>query len=297
MMVGLYALDSALLDDVAKLMTKTIIQLERSVFLVKLYNTIGSFYLAEALEYIQSWNKAMPSNPTGICGPIEQLPLVALLVNSLELNLLNCHFLRMNEWVVGGKEIDKSHSLSFAKADSDLLLNLIRKDLRMPVENIHFPSVFGLSGFMDSFRQFTCMVIQGGQGEVKHWAFNNLPKRVAPYLEEPPTPEVYRKQSTRIMDMHPMTIIKNARTSGGGVVSNVPIQALSVGHVETWLSKRVSIWHAGLHDNQFGMRLTAFLISKVIMDSAVLMSLLADHSDVIFNCYRPGLGVCDAGMH
>jgi glucosamine-6-phosphate deaminase len=59
-----------------------------------------------------------------------------------------------------------------------------------------------------------------------------------------------------------MTIIQNARTSGGGVVSNVPSQAISVGPVETWKSEKVSIWQAGMHDNPFGMRLTAFMISK-----------------------------------
>ena len=293
-------LDTALLNDVAKLTAKDVAQLERPGFKVRFYETLESFYLAEALEYITAWKKATDSQPAGICGPIgptEQLPLVAMLVNSLELNLKHCHFWGMDEWVADGKEIESTHPLSFAKADSDLMLNRIREDLRMPKENIHFPSVAGLDEYTQSFREVSCEVMQGGQGEVKHWAFNDPPKRVAPYLEEPPTPEEYRKQSARIVNLHPMTIIQNARTSGGGVVSNVPLQALSVGPVETWLSKRVSIWHAGMHDNPFGQRLTAFMISKGITDSAVPMSLLADHPDVIFNYYRPGLGVCDAEMH
>jgi glucosamine-6-phosphate deaminase len=94
-----------------------------------------------------------------------------------------------------------------------------------------------------------------------------------------------------------MTIIQNARTSGGGVVSNVPSQAITVGPVETWKSDRVSIWHAGMHDNPFGLRLTTLMISKGIADSSVPMSLLADHPDVCFSFYRPGIGVCEAEMH
>ena len=88
-----------------------------------------------------------------------------------------------------------------------------------------------------------------------------------------------------------------ARTSGGGVVSNVPSHAITVGPVETWKSERVSIWHAGTHDNPFGMRLTALMISKKIADSAVPMSLLADHPDVSFSFYRPAIGSCEAEMH
>ena len=67
---------------------------------------------------------------------------------------------------------------------------------------------------------------------------------------------------TRLVDLHPLTIAQNARTSGGGNVSLVPTQALTVGPVETWKAEKVSIWHAGMHDNPFGQRLTTLMISK-----------------------------------
>ena len=59
-----------------------------------------------------------------------------------------------------------------------------------------------------------------------------------------------------------MTIIQNARTSGGGHVTMVPTQAATVGPVETWKAEKVSIWQAGAHDNPFGMRLTTLMIAK-----------------------------------
>ena len=132
--------------------------------------------------------------------------------------------------------------------------------------------------------------MQGGQGEVKHWAFNDPPRREGQYKDEPPPPAEYRKLTTRVTDLHPMTIIQNARTSGGGQVSLVPTQAATVGPVETWKAEKVSIWQAGMHDNPFGMRLTALMISKRLPDAAVPMSLLADHPNVQFNFYRPGIG-------
>ena len=93
-----------------------------------------------------------------------------------------------------------------------------------------------------------------------------------------------------------MTVIQNARTSGGGYVAGVPTQACSVGPVETWKADRVSIWQAGMHDNPFGMRLTAWMISKRLPDSSVPMSLLADHPNVHFHYYRPGLGQVEVHM-
>jgi glucosamine-6-phosphate deaminase len=94
-----------------------------------------------------------------------------------------------------------------------------------------------------------------------------------------------------------MTLMQNARTSGGGVVQNVPDRAISVGPVETWRAEKVSIWHAGQHDNPFGQRLTTLMISKGIADTSVPMSLLADHPNVQFNFLRSGIGTTEAEMH
>jgi len=140
-------------------------------------------------------------------------------------------------------------------------------------------------------------VAPGGQGEVKHWAFNDPPKREGRYQDRPPPPEEYRRLATRVTDLHPMTVIQNARTSGGGQVSLVPTQAATVGPVETWKAEKVSIWQAGTHDNPFGMRLTSLMVAKRIPDASVPMSLLAEHPDVQFNFYRPGVGVVETRMH
>ena len=292
-------LDREILDDAARLSAEDLLQLARPGFAVKFYDTLEDFYLAEALEYITAWKQASEDSPAGICGPIgptEQLPLVARLVNELEIDLRHAHFWAMDEWVIDGKAVPVSHPLSFEKADRDLCFNRIRPELRMPEENMHFPST-DLEDYLASWQKARCVVMQGGQGEVKHWAFNDPPRRTGGYRDNPPPPEEYRRLSTRIVDLHPITLIQNARTSGGGVVQNVPSQAFSVGPLETWKAEKVSIWQAGMHDNPFGMRLTSLMISKRIPDSAVPMSLLADHPNVQFNFYRPGIGVCDAEMH
>lgn len=292
-------LDREILDDAARLTEKTLGALRRPGFDIRFYDTIEDFFLAEALEYITAWQQATPDRPAGICGPIgptEQLPLVARLVNTLGIDLSHAHFWGMDEWVVDGREVGLDHPLGFAGADMALCFDRIRPELRMPKENLHFPSA-DPAEYIASWDQARCVVMQGGQGEIKHWAFNDPVKREGAYVDAPPSPEEYRRLSTRKVDLHPMTLIQNARTSGGGVVQNVPTQALTVGPVQTWQSEKVSIWHQGVHDNPFGMRLTALMISKHIPDSSVPMSLLADHPNVQFNYLRPALGSCEVEMH
>jgi glucosamine-6-phosphate deaminase len=292
-------LDREILDDAARLTPEDILHLSRPGFKVVFYDTLEDFYLAEALEYITAWRQATASEPAGICGPIgptEQLPLVARLVNALEIDLRYAHFWAMDEWVIREKEVPTTHALSFERADRELCFDRIRPELRMPETNLHFPKA-DLTEYLASWEQARCAIMQGGQGEVKHWAFNDPVRREGMYKDSPPTPEEYRKLTARIVDLHPITLIQNARTSGGGVVQNVPSRALTVGPVETWQAEKVSIWQAGGHDNPFGMRLTALMISKQMPDSAVPMSLLADHPNVQFNYYRHGLGTCEAEMH
>jgi glucosamine-6-phosphate deaminase len=292
-------LDKEILDDASLLTEKDILQLSRPGFKVRMYDTLEEFFLAEALEYINAWQQATENEPAGICGPIgptEQLPLVAQLVNELDISLKNCHFWGMDEWVVDGKEVSMDFPLGFAKADMELCFDRIRPELLMPNKNLHFPAA-NTSDYIESWNLARCICMQGGQGEVKHWAFNDPPKREGIYTDDPPPPEIYRKLGTRITDLHPLTLMQNARTSGGGAVQNVPYQAVTVGPVETWKAEKVSIWHPGHHDNPFGMRLTALMISKNISDTSVPMSLLADHPDVQFSYFRGGLGSCQVEMH
>jgi glucosamine-6-phosphate deaminase len=292
-------LDQEILNDAARLSADDLLGLARDGFEVEFFDTLEEFYLAEALEYIMAWRVASDDEPAGICGPIgptEQLPLVARMVNELGLNLRNCHFWGMDEWVVDGREAPLDFSLSFERADRELCFDRIRPELRMPEQNLHFPKVDD-DTYARAFDDVRCLLMQGGQGEVKHWAFNDPVKRAGDYVDSPPTPEQYRQLGTRVVELHPMTIIQNARTSGGGVVTNVPTQAITVGPVETWKAEKVSIWQAGGHDNPFGMRLTTLMISQRIPDSSVPMSLLADHPHVRFNFFRGGIGSCDAQMH
>ena len=293
-------LDGDLIDEAAALTPEALLALSRPGFQVVFYETLEDFYCAQALEYITTWRQSTADNPTGICGPIgptEQLPLVARIVNELGLKLQDSHFWGMDEWIIDGKAPGVHHPLSFERCDRGMCFDRTRPELAMPEENLHFPDET-LEPYRRSwYAGVRCLVMQGGQGDVKHWAFNDPFPRTGDHAEAPPSAAEYRRLATRVVDLHPITIAQNARTSGGGNVSLVPTKAVTVGPVETWLADKVSIWQAGVHDNPFGQRLTALMVSKRIIDTAVPMSLLADHPNVQFNYYRKGLGRCAIEMH
>lgn len=292
-------LDAELISDAASLTARDLEQLARPGFRIVFYDTLEQFFLAEALEYIAAWRRSTADNPVGVCGPIgptEQLPLVAQLVNDLEIPLKHAHFWGMDEWVINGREAPEDHLLSFARTDRELCFDRIHRKLAMPKRNMHFPKSKP-GAYEASWQQVRCAVMQGGQGEVKHWAFNDPVRREGRHAEAPPTAKEFRELATRVVELHPLTLIQNARTSAGGNIPLVPTHAVTVGPKETWMAEKVSIWHPGHHDNQLGIRLTAFMISKRIVDTSVPMSLLAEHPNVQFNYYRGGITSCATDMH
>jgi glucosamine-6-phosphate deaminase len=292
-------LDSEILRDAARLTPAGMKAMSREGFRVVFYDTLEDFYLAEALEYVTAWRQSTADNPVGVCGPIgptEQLPLVARIVNATELSLATAHFWGMDEWVLDGREVPESHPLSFARTDRRLCFDRIDRKLAMPAANLHFPKA-DTRAYEASWRGVRCAVMQGGQGDIKHWAFNDPPRRKGKYKNRPPSPEEFLRLGTRVVDLHPVTVMQNARTSGGGRLDLVPTQAVTVGPRQTWLAEKVSIWQAGCHDNAFGIRLTTLMIGHRIADAAVPMSLLARHPNVQFNFYRGGVGTCEVAMH
>lgn len=293
-------LPTDLLEAAADLQPEDLEGLARPGFQITIYDTLEEFFQAEALEYIEAWSQATPEQPAGICGPIgptEQLPLVAQLVNALDVDLSHAHFWGMDEWCVDGKATPPEFPLSFEKADRELCFDRIRPELAIPEAHLHFPRHDNLEAYSASYDDVRCVIMQGGQGEIKHWAFNDPLKREGAYADEPPTPEEYMQLGARKVDLHPLTLAQNARTSGGGRVYMVPNQAFTVGPRETFKAECVSIWHPGHHDNAFGIRLSTYMISNQIVDSCVPMSLLGKHPNVRFSFYRGGIGSCAVDMH
>ena len=76
--------------------------------------------------------------------------------------------------IIDGKEAPPTHPLSFEKADKELCFNRIRKELVMPNAEISIFRRRTPKGYRQSWEGVRCAVMQGGQGDIKHWAFNDL---------------------------------------------------------------------------------------------------------------------------
>ena len=75
----------------------------------------------------------------------------------------------------------------------------------MPNAQLHFPKG-DTSAYRESWAAgVRCAIMQGGQGDVKHWAFNDPPRRKGKFKDHPPSPSDNRQLQTRVVDLHPLT--------------------------------------------------------------------------------------------
>lgn len=268
--------------------------LSRPGFEVRVFDTPQEFFLEEALEYVRAFMRSTPDNPVGVCGPVgptEHLPLVAAIINQLRLDVRSAHFMGMDEFAEDGKAISGDHPLSFQSVDLEMCFDRFEPELRMPDAQLHFPTedIDAYTRAWDG--SITVALTQGGQGNTKHFAFNDPLKREGEYAERPPSVKEYAALTTRLVELHPATIIQDARHSNGGEEWQIPSHAFTVGPAEVLgRSECISIWHPGHHDNAFGIRLTTLMLAEQIVDARVPMSLLAWHGNVRFSLLRPGIG-------
>lgn len=286
-------LDQDLLERAANLSGQEVLQLANDNLRINIYDDLDEMFLSQAMEYISTWKQASVDAPTGICGPVgptRQMPIVAKLINELNLDLRHCHFWGMDEWCVDGKTIDPAHLLSFTGANHRLWIDTIRPELRIPAEHLHFPTLDNLDTFSESFNTFDCKVMQGGLGHTLHWAFN---EPLARDSETPMSAEAYRQLKARTVDLHPISTIQNATGIAGRYLNGMPTSAVTVGPAETFQCDKVSIWYPGNNQNPFGLKLALLMLSEGIQSSLAPISVLAEHPNVVFNIYRPSLIACD----
>jgi glucosamine-6-phosphate deaminase len=286
-------LDRELIDEAARLTPSDLMDLSRPGFNVILYDTLEDFYLAEALEYINAGAPARTTvrSASAVRSGLPNNSAGRRIVNALDLDVRSGHFWGMDEWfdTATGREVDAAHPLSFERADRELCFNRINQKLCMPDSHLHFPKADASTYRTSWDAGVRCAVMQGGQGEVKHWAFNDPLPRRGPHTDVPPSADEYRKLPTRVVDLHPLTMRKTRAPAAAAMLP--PCRPKPSASARRDLEgEKVSIWHAGMHDNPFGQRLTAFMIAKRIIDTSVPMSLLADHPNVQFNYFRGGIG-------
>jgi 6-phosphogluconolactonase/glucosamine-6-phosphate isomerase/deaminase len=189
---------------------------------------------------------------------------VAELVNLHKVNCRNVHIFAMDEWAdQDGNIAPETYKAGFAHSMLKYFVYAIRPELRMPLENVHYPTTKNIK---DYSKQITdcgdggadaCYSSPGWTG---HLAFiDPVEEFLAESIDE------YLKQDARIVTLHPLTIAQNSLHGvfgQSGYVADVPPKAATIGPADVVRSRFRMEIHALLTNNTFSswQRMTSRLI-------------------------------------
>lgn len=197
----------------------------------------------EMAETIEA-NNAAARRTVIICpvGPIGHYPYFVEAVNARRINLADCWFFNMDEYLDGeGRWIDPSDRLSFRGFMGREVYGKIDPALCMPKEQRVFPDPADparLTALLESLGGADLCI--GGIGINGHLAFNEPDAAL--------TPEAFAHRSTRVLEISPETRAANAIGDLGGALEEMPRLAVTIGMAEILGAKRVRLgvfrpWH------------------------------------------------------
>ncbi len=186
-------------------------------------------------------------------GPTAQYPVLAELVNRLDISLRHVHFFNMDEYMVSPTEtIDPECSLSFHRRMNTEFYDRVRPDLVMPASQRHFPEpgreaeydrlIAGLGGADACF---------GGLGINGHIAFNEPPE-----AGDPITVDAFAALGTRVLPISRETRTINANGYLRGDIRGMPPYCITIGMKQILEARRVYIalsapWQHGIARHVF----------------------------------------------
>lgn len=157
---------------------------------------------------------------------------VAEVINAMNINCRNVHIFGMDEWADDqGNIAPIGYKAGFGHSLMKYLISGIRRDLRPPAEQIHFPS----NENKDRYTDLICEAGGGGAsvcyvgpGWAGHIGF------VDPMSPEFATDDIeaFTNMGARLTTLHPLTIAQNSLhgTFGmSGDIANVPPRAFTIG--------------------------------------------------------------------
>ena len=181
-------------------------------------------------------------------GPTKQYPILAAMVNKLNISLKNVWFFNMDEYLTSpDTAISPQHFLSFHKRMNDEFYSLVREDLIMPAAQRLFP-VPGKEKEYDALLESLggADVCYGGVGINGHRAFNEATEQ-----DDPTTAEEFAARGTRVLPITRETIAINGAAYMRGDIAAMPKWCITIGMKQILMSKRVYLslgaaWHPGI---------------------------------------------------
>ncbi|NLC40835.1 MAG: hypothetical protein GX763_07975 [Clostridiaceae bacterium] len=157
---------------------------------------------------------------------------VAEVVNQRRINCRNVNLVIMDEWAdESGNIAPVTYKAGFSYSCLKYFVNQIDEDLRMPMENVIYPTNENKNDYskiIEDRGNGGADVFYGGPGWAGHVAFVDplTPEFATDSLEE------FLEMGSRLVTVHPLTIIQNSLhgTFGqAGDIANVPPKAFTLG--------------------------------------------------------------------
>ncbi len=207
-------------------------------------------------------------------GPTDHYPILARLVNELNVSLKNVHFFNMDEYLISPTEvIDEKHPMSFHYRMVDTFYSQVKPELVMPESQRHFPTP-GKEAEYDALIESLGGVdlCLGGLGINGHVAFNE-----AAEADDPITADEFAALPTRVLPITRETKTINAYGYQRGDLQGMPEWCITIGMKQILASRAIYIalnrpWQHGI-------------VKHVLFDKEcpqVPASLLQRHKNVTF---------------
>lgn len=203
----------------------------------------------EVVEAIEENNKK--GEPTVMIvpyGPLGPYARLVYLVNKYRINLNNCWFINMDEYLDNNFQyLDKSDPLSFRGGMDRIFYDLVDNKLNVPEAQRIFPEP-GNEGYVWEIiqRHGKLDMCWGGVGITGHIAFNEPPEP-----GEECTDEEFLARPTRVLKLARETKTINAFMNSGGDLDGIPDHCITVGMKEINFARKIRMlmprdWNAAM---------------------------------------------------
>lgn len=241
--------------------------------------------------------------------PDTYIPL-AQLINYFKVDCKNVHLFAMDEWAdQDGNIAPETYQAGFAHSMLKYLVYQIDEKLRMPLENVHYPTNKNINIYSDMITdcgEGGADICSSSPGWTGHMAFIDpvadfFPAGFDPAVE--PTKaqiDEWLNMKARIVDLHPLTVAQNSLHGvfgQSGYIADVPPKAATIGPVDVKNARERIEVHALLTNGTFSswQRMTSRLVLHgpitPLIPSSMLQTmktqvLVSDELAAPFDCWE-----------
>ncbi len=173
------------------------------------------------------------------CGPTGQYPIFAQIVNKERISLKNLHVFHMDDFLDWqGRHLPLDHPLCFKGTMTRIFYDPIDKELAVPLEQRHFPSIYDIDGLSKAIEAVGGIdTMYSGIGYRGHIAYNEPP--IDPWNTI--TEDEFKNSKTRILKLNVDTIIAMSERTTGGLSHFIPPMAITMGMRDLLSAKRIRL--------------------------------------------------------